>query len=87
MLFVLQHPDAGPEAQHENWMRVKETEGWVYGEKKDSEAKTHPCMRPWHELPEAQRIKDIIFRAVVMSHASDYRYNVKRANEELRAQQ
>jgi hypothetical protein len=43
---------------HENWMKDKAADGWVYGEAKDSEKKTHPCMVPYNDLPETQQIKD-----------------------------
>lgn len=61
----LNNPDAGPEASHESWMKEKEAEGWKYGEVKDPEAKTHPCMVPFDQLPREQQAKDFIFRAVV----------------------
>jgi len=60
-------PGAGPEASHESWMKEKVETGWVYGEKKDPEAKTHPCMVPFAGLPVDQQAKDFIFRAVVHS--------------------
>jgi len=43
---------------HENWMKDKAADGWVYGEVKDSEKKTHHCMVPYGDLPESQQIKD-----------------------------
>jgi hypothetical protein len=63
--FHLANPNAGPEGSHENWMRDKLADGWVYGETKDPEAKTHPCMVPYNELPEEQRVKDSLFVAIV----------------------
>jgi len=56
-----------PEAMHENWMKVKIADGWVFGEVKDATAKTHPCMVPYDLLPEAQRKKDDHFRATIMA--------------------
>jgi hypothetical protein len=53
-----------PEASHINWLKQKEAEGWVYGEVKDPEKKTHPCMRPYAELSQEQRSKDYIFKAI-----------------------
>jgi hypothetical protein len=47
----LQNPNAGPEASHESWMEQKLADGWTYGETKDPEAKTHPCLVPFHALP------------------------------------
>ena len=54
-----------PEQSHESWLKQKVSEGWVYGEVKDAEKKTHPCIKPYNELPLEQRTKDYLFRAVV----------------------
>jgi len=55
----------GPEASHISWMKQKVEDGWVYGEVKDPEAKTHPCIVSFDQLPVEQQAKDYIFRAVV----------------------
>jgi len=64
---VLDGSATTPEEQHECWMRLKRDEGWVYGSEKDAEKKTHPCFMPYAELPPAQRLKDDLFRAVVVA--------------------
>ena len=69
-LHISNH-DAGPQASHESWMAQKVSEGWVYGAEKDPDAKTHPCIVPFCELPVAQQAKDYIFRAIVISMASE----------------
>lgn len=61
------NPDTTPEAAHESWLAQKVAEGWTYGEAKDLEAKTHPCLVPYAELPTEQKVKDYLFRAVVHS--------------------
>lgn len=61
----LEHPEAGPAASHSSWMAQNQAEGWVYGPIKDTEAKVHPCMVPFAELPREQQAKDFIFRAIV----------------------
>lgn len=53
------------EQSHENWLKVKEAEGWIYGPVKDPEKKEHPCMVPYNELPIEQRTKDFLFKAIV----------------------
>lgn len=58
------NPDAGPAASHNEWMRVKREDGWVYGFKKDPERKTHPCMVEYDLLPASQRVKDYAFRVI-----------------------
>lgn len=57
--------DFGPEASHISWMSQKLAEGWVYGPVKDPEAKQHPCIVPFNELPREHQAKDFIFRAVI----------------------
>lgn len=63
--FHLANPDAGDSASHDNWAMEKFADGWVYGEKKDPEAKTHHCLVPFDELPPEQQAKDRLFRAIV----------------------
>lgn len=65
----LANPEATPENSHESWLAQKVAEGWTYGEEKDAEAKTHPCILPYDELPEFQKAKDHIFRATVHATA------------------
>ena len=52
---------ATPEQSHESWLEEKRQDGWTYGEVKDVEKKTHPCFRPYAELPEEQKSKDHFF--------------------------
>lgn len=61
------HARAGatPEQLHESWCDFKRADGWVYGPVKDEDAKTHPCLVPYSELPPEQRIKDALFSAIV----------------------
>jgi hypothetical protein len=63
--FALDNPEASADAQHHAWAVDKIGEGWVYGEKKDAVAKTHPCLVPYADLPFEQRVKDHTFRAIV----------------------
>lgn len=65
----LANPEATPEQSHESWLAQKVAEGWVYGEVKDAEKKTHPCVKPYAELPEAQKVKDFLFRGIVHAMA------------------
>ena len=56
---------ATPEEQHKAWFDDKLTEGWAYGPTKDEQAKTHPCMVPYEQLPADQRVKDELFGSIV----------------------
>ena len=62
---TLNHPDAAPGAQHEQWMQQKLRDGWTFGQTKDADAKTHPMLVPFSELPDDERAKDAILIAVV----------------------
>jgi hypothetical protein len=63
--FRLNNPDAKEDSQHNAWMEDKVNDGWVYGEVKDAEKKTHPCIVPFSELPEFQQKKDKLFCGIV----------------------
>lgn len=54
-----------PEDSHKSWLAEKERDGWKYGEVKDVEKKTHPCIVPYDELPKDQQKKDALFFAIV----------------------
>lgn len=56
---------ATPADQHDAWVKDKVDTGWVFGETKDADKKTHPCIVPYDELPEFQKTKDHLFLAVV----------------------
>jgi hypothetical protein len=56
---------ASPEESHEGWCELKRSTGWVHGPVKDTEARTHPCLVPYSELPADQQIKDHLFAAIV----------------------
>lgn len=61
---------AGPSASHESWMAEKLDAGWTHGAVKDPEAKTHPCIVPFSELPFEQQQKDVLFVATVHAMAA-----------------
>ena len=54
-----------PEESHENWLKEKDKNGWIYGEVKDAELKTHPCITPFDKLPKEQQMKDHLFFQIV----------------------
>ena len=65
--FCVYNPDALPSANHDSWLSEKIADGWVYGDVKDVEKKTHPCCVSYEELPREQQIKDMLFKSVVES--------------------
>lgn len=43
---------------HENWALSRIAEGWTYGQTRDDEKKTTPCLVPYGELPEIEKEYD-----------------------------
>lgn len=62
---VARDGDLDPEEQHQAWLDAKVADGWTYGEVKDPEDKTHPCLVPYSSLPPEQQAKDDLFIAIV----------------------
>jgi len=61
----IDNPDSPKSAQHDYWMHEKLQNGWVYGEIKDGEKKTHPSLVPFEDLSEFDQKKDLLFVAIV----------------------
>lgn len=70
--MVLSTPNPTPEQYHENWLKVKRSEGWIYGEKKNDETKEHPFLVPYNQLTVNQRVNYSVFVSFVKSlHLAD----------------
>ena len=68
----LNNPHLTPEDSHNSWLAEKSKNGWVYGEIKDPEKKTHPCFVRYGDLPADQKAKDSIFSQIVKSLSKYY---------------
>lgn len=60
-----------PREQHEAWLDYKLSEGWAFGPVKDPVAKTHPCLVAYDSLPDEQKRKDYLSRAIVGALTAD----------------
>jgi len=66
--YALDSPgEVSPQRIHEEWMVDKMVKGWQYGleEKIEGDIHYHPCMLNWEDLPPEQKLKDILFLAIV----------------------
>ena len=43
---------------HDVWAQNRMEQGWVYGEERNDELKHHPCLVPYSELPETEKVYD-----------------------------
>lgn len=48
---LLELREAIAEHFHDVWASERVSEGWTYGEQRNNELKTHPCMVPYEDLP------------------------------------
>lgn len=67
VLAKLADPTMTPEGSHEGWLKHKQEDGWVWGPVKDPAKKEHPCMVPYDQLPQEQKVKDYLFCAAVLN--------------------
>ncbi len=50
--------DAMAENVHEVWAKNRISQGWSYGPNRDDTQKLHPCLVPYSNLPEEEKIYD-----------------------------
>ena len=43
---------------HEVWAQTRLEQGWTYGDERDDQQKKHPCLIPYEELPESEKLYD-----------------------------
>lgn len=43
---------------HDVWAQTRIDQGWTYGPLRNDEHKTHPCLVPYEELPEEEKLYD-----------------------------
>ena len=43
---------------HEVWAKQRISDGWQYGNRRDDEAKQHPCLIAYDELPKSEKEYD-----------------------------
>lgn len=65
--LILNNEDPPPSILHDHWMNFKLSDGWVWGTVKDADKKTHPCLVPFDQLSVEDRMKDVVFCAVVQA--------------------
>jgi len=64
------------ENTHDVWAATRIAEGWVYGPKRDDDAKEHPCLVPYADLPESEKVYDrtIVEQLIKAILANGYRF-------------
>lgn len=62
--------------QHDEWFKERTENGWRYGANMSLSAKTHPLLRPWHELPDKYKKIDANEPKELLAMLNDHGYTV-----------
>lgn len=64
---IIRKPDIPSSELHDQWIADMMDNGWTWGPKKDPEKKTHPCCLSYEEVPEREKVKDRLFKNIVLA--------------------
>lgn len=67
---------------HDTWAAGRLAEGWRYGPRLDDGLRTHPCLLPYHELPESEKEYDRRTAAATIRCMLDHGYQIKKTQPE-----
>lgn len=65
---------------HETWAKQRLDDGWSYGPQRDDRAKTHPCLVPFDQLPESEKVYDRQTAAGTLKMIIGLGYEIRRAS-------
>ena len=55
---LLQLAERMAENVHDVWAKTRIDQGWTYGPMRDDANKKHPCLIPYDQLPEEEKVYD-----------------------------
>lgn len=55
---ILELTERLAEHAHDVWAQLRMQQGWKYGPKRDDDAREHPCLVPYDQLPESEKEYD-----------------------------
>ncbi len=70
------------ENAHDHWAAGRIKEGWRYGEQRNDQAREHPCLVPYDELPESEKQYDRAIAMETLKAIYALGYRVVSANDE-----
>lgn len=65
---------------HENWSAARIADGWIYGEARNDEKKTTPCLVPYSELSEEEKEYDRVTAIQTLKLIIALGYRVEKEN-------
>lgn len=63
---------------HNTWMQGRLDEGWKYGDKRNDDLKTHPCLVPYSQLPEHEKDYDRRTSMQTIQKILSWGYSIKK---------
>jgi len=69
--YLISHPEATIKENHENWLKYKRAEGWVFGIDNNCVLKTSPYLKEFDELSSESKLKDLIFVTLVRAMTNE----------------
>ncbi len=64
---------------HEVWARQRIDDGWSYGPRRDDEAKQHPCLVAYEDLPESEKEYDRVMVTEALKGAIALGFTIERS--------
>ena len=64
---------------HEVWAKQRLSDGWTWGPQRNDEAKHHPCLIPYDELPESEKQYDRTVSADVLKAIIALGFKIERS--------
>ena len=55
---LMQLAELMAENVHDVWAKTRIVQGWTYGPERNDDEKKHPCLVPYSELPEEEKVYD-----------------------------
>jgi ryanodine receptor 2 len=62
---------------HDVWAKKRIEDGWQYGPSRNDNAKTHPCLVPYNQLPESEKDYDRVMVEQVIRAAVALGYRIE----------
>ncbi len=65
---------------HEIWSETRIAQGWTYGPERNDAEKKHPCLVPYDELPEEEKVYDRNTSVETLKFIVGNGYEIKKRN-------
>jgi len=66
---------------HDLWAQERLAQGWTYGPERDDSTKQHPCLVPYEQLPESEKIYDRHVAVGTLKAIAAFGYHVTRKRD------